>query len=158
MPHDSGEGHMRVLYGLETVRLRPEMYAGPLDRPGLANQLLVDVLCEAADLHDLGAAFGVTVTLGADAHVCIEDDGPGWSVAPTFEGPAAAEMMMTNLFGWERGGEWRPSYDLSTMGLPVLNALSAWAELTIWRDGHTYHQRYECGSPMQRLRACGQSV
>ena len=139
---------IRVLTGLEAVRMRPGMYVGDTDSSAALHQLLWEVLGNALDEYVAGHAR--TITVAIDGHrITVEDDGRGI--------PAEAiEVVLTSLHA---GTAKRPhrhlALDLHGIGVAVANALSSALEITVWRDGHEFVQRFAQGLPRAPFERVG---
>lgn len=145
--------NITVLEGLEAVRKRPGMYIGSVSRKGL-NHLIYEIVDNSVDEHLAGFCDTIKVILEKDGSCTVEDNGRGIPVGMHEKGLSAARLVFTTLHA---GGKfdndaYKTSGGLHGVGSSVVNALSSWLDLEVYRDGKVYHDRYERGNPVLELQ------
>jgi DNA gyrase subunit B len=154
--------NIKVLEGLEAVRLRPAMYIGSTGEMGL-HHLVYEVVDNSVDEALAGYAKHVDVTIHVDNSITVVDDGRGIPVdmktLDNGERMPAVQVVLTKLHAGGKfdASTYKVSGGLHGVGVSCVNALSEAFDVEIWREGHTYEQDYSKGAPTSLLRQAGTS-
>ena len=154
--------NIKILEGLEAVRLRPAMYIGSTGEMGL-HHLVYEVVDNSVDEALAGFATGIEVIIHFDNSVTVIDDGRGiptdMKTLPNGEQMPAVQVVLTKLHAGGKfdSSTYKVSGGLHGVGVSCVNALSQEFNVEIWRDGSTYEQDYSCGEPTTPLRQTGTS-
>jgi DNA gyrase subunit B len=168
LPADQGNSgsytseNIKVLEGLEAVRLRPAMYIGSTGEMGL-HHLVYEVVDNSVDEALAGFAKKIDVIIHVDNSITVIDDGRGIPVdmktLPNGEQMPAVQVVLTKLHAGGKfdSSTYKVSGGLHGVGVSCVNALSQEFNVEIWRDDHTWEQDYSCGIPVSELRQTGKT-
>ena len=153
-----GADQIQILEGLEAVRKRPGMYIGSTSSRGL-HHLVYEIVDNAVDEALAGYCDTIEVSINEDNSITVIDNGRGIPVGINHKaGIPAVEVVFTILHAGGKfgGGGYKVSGGLHGVGASVVNALSTWLEVTIYKEGKVYRQRYERGKTMYSLKIVGE--
>jgi DNA gyrase subunit B len=161
--NDSYTGeNIKILEGLEAVRLRPAMYIGSTGEMGL-HHLVYEVVDNSVDEALAGYAKKIEVTIHVDNSITVVDDGRGiptdMKTLPNGERMPTVQVVLTKLHAGGKfdSSTYKVSGGLHGVGVSCVNALSQEFNVEIWRDGHTWEMDFSCGQPVSELRQTGTS-
>ena len=155
---DYNDSDIQVLEGLEAVRKRPGMYIGTTGEAGL-HHLVWEIVDNSVDEALAGYCDDIEVVVEQGNIITVKDDGRGMPTGINSKtGKSTVETIFTVLHAGGKfgGGGYKVSGGLHGVGASVVNALSSWLEVTVYRDGHIYNQRFENGGhPVSELKIIG---
>ena len=146
-----------VLEGLEPVRVRPGMYIGSVGQRGL-NHLIYEIVDNSVDEHLAGYCRNIWVTLTADGACTVRDDGRGIPVGMHQKGVSAERIVLTTLHAGGKFDDkaYKTSGGLHGVGASVVNALSSWLEVSVYKGGKIYSMKFERGKVIQPMTVIGE--
>lgn len=153
------ESNIRVLEGLDAVRVRPGMYIGSTDERGL-HHLVYEVVDNSVDEALAGRCDSIEITLGKDGSCTVIDNGSGIPVEKHHQtGKSTLETVLTILHAGGKfdSNAYKFSGGLHGVGVSAVNGLSKRLEATVYRDGKEYFQAFECGKPVTELQEIGKT-
>ena len=157
MGTEYGADQIQILEGLEAVRKRPGMYIGSTSSRGL-HHLVYEIVDNSVDEALAGYCDTIKVTINQDNSITVRDNGRGIPVGINHKaGIPAVEVVFTILHAGGKfgGGGYKVSGGLHGVGASVVNALSQWLEVTIYKKGNIYRQRFERGHVISKLEIVG---
>ncbi len=158
MNTEYGASQIQILEGLEAVRVRPGMYIGSISSRGL-HHLVYEIVDNSVDEALAGFCTEIEVSINEDNSITVKDNGRGIPVdIQKKAGIPALEVVFTILHAGGKfgGGGYKTSGGLHGVGASVVNALSAWLDVKVYRDGKVYHMRFERGKVVEKIEVIGE--
>ena len=158
MNTEYGASQIQILEGLEAVRVRPGMYIGSISSRGL-HHLVYEIVDNSVDEALAGFCTEIEVSINEDNSITVKDNGRGIPVdIQKKAGLPALEVVFTILHAGGKfgGGGYKTSGGLHGVGASVVNALSTWLDVKVYRDGKIYHRRFERGKVVEKMEVIGE--
>ena len=158
MNTEYGASQIQILEGLEAVRVRPGMYIGSISSRGL-HHLVYEIVDNSVDEALAGFCTEIEVSINEDNSITVKDNGRGIPVdIQKKAGIPALEVVFTILHAGGKfgGGGYKTSGGLHGVGASVVNALSTWRDVKVYRDGKVYHMRFERGKVVEKIEVIGE--
>ena len=158
MSTEYGASQIQILEGLEAVRVRPGMYIGSISSRGL-HHLVYEIVDNSVDEALAGFCTEIEVCINEDNSITVKDNGRGIPVdIQKKAGLPALEVVFTILHAGGKfgGGGYKTSGGLHGVGASVVNALSTWLDVKVYRDGKIYHMRFERGKVVEKMEVIGE--
>lgn len=158
MNTEYGASQIQILEGLEAVRVRPGMYIGSISSRGL-HHLVYEIVDNSVDEALAGFCTEIEVSINEDNSITVKDNGRGIPVdIQKKAGIPALEVVFTILHAGGKfgGGGYKTSGGLHGVGASVVNALSTWLDVKVYRDGKVYHMRFERGKVVEKIEVIGE--
>lgn len=158
MNTEYGASQIQILEGLEAVRVRPGMYIGSISSRGL-HHLVYEIVDNSVDEALAGFCNEIEVSINEDNSITVKDNGRGIPVdIQKKAGIPALEVVFTILHAGGKfgGGGYKTSGGLHGVGASVVNALSTWLDVKVYRDGKVYHMRFERGKVVEKIEVIGE--